>query len=118
MQLTTGFGEAVTIAELIRKLRSRLVEADQDFFEKKLYAAGWRDRYTPRIRRRFRLRSTPLLLPVNADFPALTQDRVAAAGMPLSRLREIAYSIDVGGLAGEPSPPAAINQLVNEGGIW
>lgn len=118
MQLTTGLGEAVTIAELIGKLRSKLAGADQDAFEKKLYAAGWRDRYAPKIRRRFRLRSIPLLLPVNADFPALTQDRVAAAGMPLPRLREIAYSIDVAGLAEEPCPPVAISQLVKEGGIW
>lgn len=118
MQLTMGLGEAVTIAELIGKLRLRLAGADQNVFEKKLYVAGWRDRYAPKVRRRFRLRSTPLLLPVNADFPALTQDRVAAAGMPLSRLRDIAYSIDVAGLAEEPCPPAAISQLVNKGGMW
>ena len=107
IQLTTGLGEAMTIAELIGKLRSRLAGTDQDVFEQKLYAAGWRDRYGPKTRRRFRLRSTPLLLPVKADFPALTQDRVAATGMPLSRLREIAYSIDVAGLAEESCPPAA-----------
>jgi Putative PD-(D/E)XK family member, (DUF4420) len=118
MQLTTGLGEAVTIAELIGKLRSRLVGADRDLFEKKIYAAGWRDGYAPKIRRRFRLRSTPVLLPVDPDFPALTQDRVAAAGMPLSRLREIAYSIDVAGLVEEPCPPETISQLVSEGGMW
>lgn len=114
VQLVTGPDESTTIAELIAKLRSRLAGADLDAFEKKLHVAGWRDRFSARGRRRFRLRSTPLLLPVAAEFPALTQDRVAAAGMPLSRLREIAYSIDVTGLAREPYPPACIDQLVRE----
>jgi hypothetical protein len=108
----------MTIAELIAKLRSRLAHTNRDAFEKKLYAAGWRDKYTSKVRRRFRLRSTPLLLPVNADFPALTYDRMIAAGIPLSRLREIAYSVDVAGLDQEPCPPAAISQLVTEGGTW
>ena len=70
------------------------------------------------MRRRFRLRSTPLLLPVDETFPALTQARMAAAGMPLSRLREIAYSIDVAGLDEEPCPPSALSQLVTKGGTW
>ena len=115
VQLTTGLNDGATIAELIEKIRSKLSGADKDVFEEKLYAAGWRDGYAIKIRRRFWLRSTPLLLPVNVDFPALTQERVAAAGMPLSRLREIAYSVDVTGLAEEPCPPAAISQLVNKG---
>lgn len=114
VQLETGPGESATIAELIAKLRSRLAGGDLDAFEKKLHAAGWRDRFSAAGRRRFRLRSTPLLIPVDAEFPALTQDRVAAAGMPLSRLREINYSIDVAGLAQETNPPACIGQLARE----
>jgi hypothetical protein len=116
IQLTTGLNDGVTIAELIGKLRSRLSGGDQEVFDKKLCAVGWQDRYAAKVRRRFRLRSIPLLLPVNVDFPALTQERIAATGMPLSRLREISYSIDVAGLADEPCPPAAISQLVNKGG--
>lgn len=114
VQLKIGLGESSTIAELIAKLRSRLAGADLDAFEEKLHVAGWRDRFSAGGQRRFRLRSTPLLLPVDAEFPALTQDRIAAAGMPLSRLREIAYSIDVTGLTQEPYPPACIDQLVRE----
>jgi hypothetical protein len=116
VQLTTGLVDALTIADLIVKLRSRLVGADLEAFEKKLYSAGWRDKYRTTTRRRFRMRSTPLLLPVDEAFPALTQDRIVAAGMPLSRLREIAYSIDVAGLSEEPRPPSALSQLVVKGG--
>jgi hypothetical protein len=118
VQLTTGLSEAVTIAELIATLRSRLTGPTREDLERKLYSAGWRDRYTTKVRRRFRLRSTPLLLPVSKDFPALTHNRVAAAGMSLSRLRDIRYAIDVAGLAGEPCPPAAISQLLTQGGTW
>lgn len=118
MQLTTGLSEALTIADLIANLRSRLVSTDLDAFDKKLYGAGWQNKYRATMRRRFRMRSTPLLLPVNAEFPALTQDRMVAAGMPLSRLREIAYSIDVAGLNEEPCPPPALSQLVAKGETW
>lgn len=118
MQLTNGLSEALTIADLVAKLRSRLVGADLGAFEKKLYCTGWRDKYRITARRRFRMRSTPLLLPVDEAFPALTQRRMVAAGMPLSRLREIAYSIDVAGLNEEPSPPSALSQLVTKGGTW
>jgi hypothetical protein len=116
MQLTTGLVEALTIADLVAKLRSRLVGADLEAFEKKLNSAGWRDKYRATARRRFSLRSAPLLLPVDEAFPALTQGRMAAAGMPLSRLREITYLIDVAGLNEEPCPPAALSPLVAKGG--
>ena len=112
MQLTTGHSEALTIADLVAKLRSRLVGLDLKEFEKKLYSAGWRDKYRGTVRRRFRLRSTPTLLPVDEKFPALTQARIAATGMLIARLREIAYSIDVAGLTEEPLPPTAISQLM------
>jgi hypothetical protein len=116
VQLTTGLADALTTADLVAKLRSRLVGADHETFEKKLYSAGWRDKYHATMRRRFRLRSTPLLLPVNEGFPALTQARIAAIGMPVARLREVAYLIDVAGLSEEPFPPMAISQLVTIGG--
>ena len=45
IQLTTGLVDALTIADLVAKLRSRLVGADLEAFEKKLYSAGWRDKY-------------------------------------------------------------------------
>jgi Putative PD-(D/E)XK family member, (DUF4420) len=118
MQLTTGLGDALTVADLVAELRARLAGADLAAFEGKLYSAGWRDKYGTTMRRRFRMRSKPLLLPVDAEFPALTQDRVAAAGMPLARLREIAYSIDVAGLNEELCPPPALGQLVAKGGTW
>jgi hypothetical protein len=118
IQLTTGIVDGLTITELVAKLRSRLVGADLEAFEKKLYSAGWQEKYRITTRRRFRLRSKPLLLPVDDAFPALTQDRIVAAGMPLSRLREIVYSIDVAGLTEEPRPPSALSQLVVKGGMW
>jgi hypothetical protein len=112
VQLTTGLVEAPTIGDLVAKLRSRLEDADLEAFEKKLYSAGWRDKYRATLRRRFRMRSRPLLLPIDEAFPALTADRMVAAGMPLFRLREIAYAIDIAGLHEEPCPPPALSQLV------
>ncbi len=110
VQLTTGLVGAPTIGELV-KLRSRLAGADLEAFEKKLYSAGWQDKYRATLRRRFRMRSTPLL-PIDESFPALTADRMVAAGVPLFRLREIAYAIDIAGLREEPCPPPALSQLV------
>jgi hypothetical protein len=116
IQLTTGLANAFAIADLVAKLRSRLAGGDLEAFEKKLYGAGWRDRYLATMRRRFRMRSRPLLLPVDAAFPALTHDRMAAAGMPMARLRQLAYSIDVAGLNEELCPPPALSQLMATGG--
>ena len=118
MQLTTGLAEALTIADLVGKLRSRLVGADLAAIEKKLYDAGWRDKYRAAMRRRFRMRSIPLLLPVDAQFPALTPARMVAAGMSLSRLQEITYSIDIAGLNEERCPPPALSPLMAKGGTW
>lgn len=117
IQLTTGLTEAPTITSLVADLRSRLTGTDLAAFDKKLHDAGWRDSYGAIMRRRFIVRSTPILLPVDNAFPALTQDRVAAAGVSLSRLREIAYSIDVAGLYEEPHPPQALGQLVAKGEV-
>jgi len=118
VQVTTGLTECLNVSELIGKVRSRLTGVDLAAFEEKLHAAGWRDEYGTRPLRRFALRSRPLLLPVNAEFPALTLERLAAVEMPLSRLREISYSVDVTGLVEEPCPPDVIRQLVAEGGKW
>jgi hypothetical protein len=118
MQLTTGLGEALTIADIVARLQSRLVGPDLEAFAKKLYSVGWRDKYRATMRRRFRMRSRPLILPVDAEFPALTPDRVMAAGMSLARLREISYSIDVSGLNEEPFPPSALSRLVAKGETW
>ncbi len=116
IQLTTGLADALTIADLVAKLRSRLAGADLETFEKKLYGAGWRDNYRATMRRRFRMRSRPLILLVDTAFPALTHDRMAAAGISLARLRQLAYSIDVAGLNEEPCPPPALSQLMTTGG--
>jgi len=118
VQVTTGLAGAVTVSGLIGKLRSRLTDGDLDAFEKKLYAAGWRNKYGAKPLRGFALRSKPLLLPVDAEFPALTLKRMEAVDMPLSRLREISYSVDVAGLTEAPCPPDGIRQLVAEGGTW
>jgi hypothetical protein len=112
IQLTTGLADALSLADLVAKLRSRLAGGDLEAFDKKLHGAGWRDRYRATTRRRFRMRSRLLLLPVDTAFPALTRERMKAAGMPLGRLRQVAYSIDVAGLNEEPCPPPALSQLM------
>ena len=112
VQLTTGHADAQTLPELIAALRARLTGTQLASFEVRLHQAEWRDEYSATTRRRFRLRSVPLLLAVGKEFPALTRARVAVCGMPLERLRELAYSIDVTGLSAEASPPRALEGLL------
>jgi hypothetical protein len=116
IQLTTGITGALTLGDLIERLRSRLTGAELASFDKKLHSAGWRDKFHVSTRRRFKTRSTPILLPVDAAFPALTQDGVRAAGVQLERLRQVVYSIDVAGLSEEPGPPSALRRLLSRGG--
>jgi hypothetical protein len=116
VQLTTGIVDATTIFDLISGLRLRFGAADAERFEEELHRAGWREKYRATAKRRFHLRSVPLLFPVKEGFPSLTTARIAAAGMPVDRLHEIAYSIDVTGLAAEPCPPSALSKLLSQGG--
>ncbi|HLW80185.1 MAG TPA: PD-(D/E)XK motif protein [Terriglobia bacterium] len=116
IQLTTGQTDAPTLPDMIAALCARLSESERMAFEARLRHAGWHDSYHATARRRFQLRSAPLLLAVDAEFPALTRARVAAGGMPLERLRELAYLIDVTGMmSAEASPPPALAGLLARG---
>jgi hypothetical protein len=115
VQLTDGPKTALTLTQRIERLRASCANADSETFDDKLYRAGWRDSYAATVRRRFQLRSLPLLLPVDMHFPALTTSRFTAAGLPLDRLRELSYSIEVTGLVGELEPPSAIVNLLTQG---
>ena len=112
VQLTTGHADAPTLPAVIAEVRERLSGPEVAAFEARLQRAGWRESFCSTARRRFRLRSAPLLLAVDSAFPALTRAHVMAAGMPLERLREIVYSIDVTGMTAEVSPPAALAGLL------
>ncbi len=115
VQLTDGLKTTPTLTQRIERLRARCANTDSKTFEDRIYRAGWRDIYGATVRRRLRLRSLPLLLPVNTDFPALTTSRFAAVGLPLDRLRELSYSIEVTGLATELAAPLAIVKLLTQG---
>lgn len=97
-----GMGGGRTLPDRIQNIRGLLnahVE-QRSAFEEYVKALGYIDADAPLYMRAFQLRSRPVLVPVNADFPKLTGEEVAkvvpAALLP--RIDSVQYEVDLGGL--------------------
>lgn len=103
----TGAGEhpGGTLGELVTRVR-RLTEGTvvRDTFERQLTSAGWRDEDENLYPRRWRLRSTPAVFHVDADFPSVTWAGLHHACSEAHRIVDWRYRIDLTGL---PTPSAA-----------
>jgi len=62
---------------------------------------NWRDEGRDLFSKRFRLRSEPTLIPVDATFPALVPDLLSILGDLGNRILDVHYRIDVDGLGNE-----------------
>lgn len=106
VQLTMAGAGGHSLPELIATTEASLPEAETlAAFRKKLDEAKWRADLSHLYPRRLRLRTKIALLRVDASFPALTPDLLAASNTDQSRLVKVRYMIDVGGLGHfEPLP--------------
>ena len=82
IQLTTGLNDGCDHRGTDREAPIEAIWSGSGSFRQEALCRWMARRICRQGRRRFRLRSIPLLLPVNMDFPALTQERIAATGMP------------------------------------
>lgn len=99
-----------TLPQCIAKVRGALQRSTR-VFDDRLRAIGWRDTDSLTLyTRRFLPRSAPRSYRVDADFPAITSDGLAAIIRRPELVVGIAYRIDVSGI--QPStPPAALAGL-------
>jgi hypothetical protein len=77
-----------------------------------LAAIGWDDDQRDLFDERWRLRSAPLALRVDADVPRLTPALLSKAGIDTASLRQVAYEIDVTDRPASPNPPLTLTRIM------
>lgn len=94
VQLTrAGGADGPSLSSQVASLRDRLSGSDR--FIEALVGLGWRDEDADLYGTRYLLRTTPRAYHVDADFPAITSDRLRAAVPHHDLLSEVGYRIDV-----------------------
>ncbi|MEV6372541.1 PD-(D/E)XK motif protein [Micromonospora musae] len=101
-----GFGK--TLPELIDEVGLALRSASRDDFEAKLSGAGWSSAYAAQMTSRWERRTESAAFEVDDQFPRLVPDALQRAGLPIARLIQVRYRVDLDGLANPVSMPAVI----------
>ncbi len=108
-------GSGYTLGDRVSELESGVRSDGQgamQLFGQKLDAVGWRSEDAPYYRRRLRLRSTPVLVPVDARCPAVVPAVLQAMDPDLrARILRVQYSVDLTGLGVEDGAPEFLEVL-------
>jgi len=117
IQITrAGGARGLSLTGLVDDVRGRLTAHRERFLEH-LVATGWRDDDADLYRDQYLLRSAPLAYPVDDDFPALTDERLAAAVPHPDLVSGVSYRVDVTSrTAGLPGGPLDLLLLNADGG--
>jgi hypothetical protein len=110
-QLTAaGTGHGHTLPDLVETIRLELGSGvARDGFEMTLAGSGWREDDRERLVTRWTLRTESLAYAVVGAFPRLTPDALRHSGLPLDRIPEVRYRIDLDGLESEQDVPKIIS---------
>nr|CTQ89720.1 hypothetical protein [Kibdelosporangium sp. MJ126-NF4] len=113
-QLTqAGTGTGARLPDLVATVRGLVgVGTSRDDLETGLAASGWTDDVAELCRNAWTRRVLSAAYPVNADFPRLTPDSLAAAGVALDRLAEVRYRVDLTGVSPVASPAATLAAVI------
>lgn len=117
IQITrAGGARGLSLTGLVDDVRGRLSARRERFLEH-LVGLGWRDDDADLYQEQYLLRSAPLAYPVDEDFPALTEDRVAAVVPHPDLVSAISYRVDVTSrVPGAPGDPLDAFLLDADGG--
>lgn len=114
VQVTRG-GEqqGKRLPDLIDDVSSMTDESGRTRIEANLARIGWNDGQRDLFDERWRLRSAPMALRVDAAFPRLTPVLLSRAGVDTASLRQVAYEIDVTDREGSRRrPPSTLTAIV------
>ncbi|GAA4991440.1 hypothetical protein GCM10023205_74390 [Yinghuangia aomiensis] len=120
LQFTRGGAAGTSLAERIEGVRKRIgVEAPAMFeaFEAALRSWGWLPEHARLPDERWVLRTSPLMLAVDAAFPRLTPDAFDLPVAVRSRLVDVSYRIDVTDMAPAGGAVASLFSDVARGGF-
>jgi hypothetical protein len=113
LQLTRGGDQqGETLPGLIDDVSSLADAAGRSRIEANLARIGWKEEQRDLFDERWRLRTTPLALRVDDDFPRLTPSILINAGVDTSRLRQVSYEVDLTDEMASPSPPPTVTAIV------
>jgi hypothetical protein len=116
IQLTgAGFG-GTSLPEFVAEITKELSDASAvDQFRAKLAGLNWQDDAAASYPRRLRLRSAPEIYQVDERFPAITSEVLTRARIDQSRITQLKYEIDLGGIPASGCAPSIISELGNGG---
>lgn len=115
LQITSAGTGGLSLPELIAGVRVKILDgAVRAELEERLGRVRWRDDEAVLYGRRFRLRTDPAVFLVDATFPAITPQKLAAAGVPVQRIAGLTYLLDLSGLAHD-NPPRALMHATTGG---
>jgi hypothetical protein len=105
------------LSDLVDTIRAKLRSGrTQHSFEKALSGSGWHDDDRERLVNRWTRRSESRAYPVVGTFPRLTPDALRHTGLPLDRIREVRYRVDLDGFESQQDVPGIVATAIgNEG---
>lgn len=110
IQLTSAgaAADAFSLPEVVERLRIQLAGFESEF-DAEIRKVGWRYEDIDLYKTKYVFRSSPRAYLVDDDFPAITNERIAAVIPQADLIREIIYRVDVTKMdpANAPDPIAA-----------
>lgn len=109
-QLTAaGSGYGQTLPDLIESLRSVVgIGTARDAFENGLAGSGWREDDSHQLVTSWTRRTNSTAYSVEGTFPRLTPDALRRCGLPLDRVPDVRYRIDLDGLVSQQAAPQLV----------
>jgi hypothetical protein len=115
VQITRGGdGQGRTLPELIDAVTGLGGTTGEDRVLENLAGAGWHEAQRDLYSERWRLRSDPLLLRVEGQFPRLTRGLLSEVAVDTSGIRQVDYEIDLTGLAASLDPPPEMSEALKQ----
>ena len=113
----TGGGPGRSLSDTVSQLREKITRNSPESLRQlneKLKRQGWVDSYAAHYGKKFTLRSSPSLIPIDETFPAITNDSLSSLGPEkLSRLLQVSYRVEVSNL-GYPSGSDEFVEILGE----
>lgn len=114
LQITRGgAGQGQTMPEVIDSVVDISNNTDRTILEQNLAAAGWHEDQRDLFTQRWRLRTVPLALRVDDEFPRLTPELLTKARVDLAPLRQVSYEIDVTDRTPSAAPPPTVREIID-----
>jgi hypothetical protein len=106
---TAGTGHGRTLPDVVDNVRAMIGSgAARDGFDRALSGSGWHEDDRDRLITRWTRRTESRAYPIVGTFPRLTPDALRHNGLPLDRIPEVRYRVDLDGFESQQDTPGII----------